>query len=126
MGEIQEYLDISKTDVADKKLNANTDVPLFINTLGAWAYRPRVKARTISNLYFAGDWVRNQIDLACMEGAVFAALSAAKEMCEREGMSGIPAPKVPQTHPSWLLRLLKWALAPAMVLVHVWSRLDPQ
>ena len=126
MGEIHEYLAISKADVVDKKLNANTDVPLFINTIGAWAYRPRVKARTIENLYFAGDWVRNPIDLACMEGAVFAALSAAKEMGEREGVSGILAPEIPQTHPPWLLRLLKWALTPAMVPVHVWSRLDPR
>jgi hypothetical protein len=70
--------------------------------------------------------VRNPIDLACMEGAVFAADNAAKEMGERAGMSGIPAPETPQTHPPWLLRLLKWALTPAMVPVHVWSHLDPR
>lgn len=123
MSEIYEYLGIQKSEVVDYKLNANTDVPLFINTIGAWGNRPKVKSERVYNLYFAGDWVRNEIDLACMEGAVSSALAAAKAVGDHEGVPGIAGPLPPQTWPPWAMRGLKWALAPAMVPVHLWSRL---
>ena len=74
--EIGEYLPITPADVESWELNSNTDVPLFINTIGAWPNRPRPKSK-IKNLYLAGDFVKNAIDLACMEGAVSAALETA-------------------------------------------------
>ena len=74
--EIGEYLPIAPADVESWELNTNTDVPLFINTIGAWPNRPRPKSR-VKNLYLAGDFVKNAIDLACMEGAVSAALETA-------------------------------------------------
>ena len=74
--EIGEYLPITPADVENWELNPNTDVPLFINTIGAWPNRPRPKTK-IKNLYLAGDFVKNAIDLACMEGAVSAALETA-------------------------------------------------
>ena len=75
--EIGEYLPITPADVESWELNSNTDVPLFINTIGAWPNRPRPKSK-IKNLYLAGDFVKNAIDLACMEGAVSAALETAR------------------------------------------------
>ena len=80
--EICEYLPITPADVENWELNPNTDVPLFINTIGAWSNRPRPKTK-IKNLYLAGDYVKNAIDLACMEGAVSAALEAAAQILER-------------------------------------------
>ena len=51
----------------------------FINTIGAWPNRPT--ARTFAkNLYVAGDYAKNPIDLACMEGAVYASLHAARAL----------------------------------------------
>ncbi len=66
MDEISEYLPIDRSR-AKTVLNTNISEPLFINTIGAWPNRPEVVCQ-IPNLYFAGDWVRNEIDLACMEG----------------------------------------------------------
>jgi hypothetical protein len=96
--EIGEYLPITPADVESCELNANTGVPLFINTIGAWPNRPRPKSR-VDNLYFAGDFVKNAIDLACMEGAVSAALEAAAEILRDHGET--PSLPVAQTPPVW-------------------------
>ncbi len=124
--EIQQYLPISRADVATHKLNTNVDVPLFINTVGAWPHRPEVRAERVNNLFFAGDWVRNPIDLACMEGAISAAMECARQIGIDAGVMDIPAPKRPKTPPAWKLRLLKWALAPAVAAVWAYSHVDGQ
>ena len=82
--EIGEYLPITPADVESWELNPNTSVPLFINTIGAWPNRPRPKSR-VKNLYLAGDFVKNAIDLACMEGAVSAALETAAQILGDHG-----------------------------------------
>ena len=97
--EIGEYLPITPADVESWELNTNTDVPLFINTIGAWPNRPRPKS-AIPNLYLAGDYVRNAIDLACMEGAVSAALEAAGQILRDHGETeSVPAAQVPPVWP---------------------------
>ena len=77
--EIAEYLPITPADVEHWELNSNLEDPLFINTIGAWPNRPRPNSK-IKNLYLAGDFVKNDIDLACMEGAVSAALETARQI----------------------------------------------
>lgn len=96
--EIAEYLPITPADVESWELNPNTEVPLFINTIGAWPNRPRPKSK-VKNLYLAGDYVKNAIDLACMEGAVSAALEAANQILGDHGETQASA--VVQTPPVW-------------------------
>jgi len=96
--EIGEYLPITPADVESWELNPNTEVPLFINTIGAWPNRPRPKSK-VKNLYLAGDYVKNAIDLACMEGAVSAALEAANEILRDHGET--QPSTVVQTPPVW-------------------------
>ena len=104
--EIGEYLPITAADVEDWELNPNMDVPLFINTIGAWSNRPRTKTQ-IKNLYLAGDFVKNAIDLACMEGAVSSALEAAAQILHDHGETGsLPVVQVP---PEWSRALLVFA-----------------
>ena len=96
--EIGEYLPITEADVESWDLNSNIGVPLFINTIGAWPNRPRPKSR-VENLYLAGDFVKNAIDLACMEGAVSAALETARQILAGHG--GTESPPVAQVPPVW-------------------------
>jgi protoporphyrinogen oxidase len=112
--EICEYLPISPADVENWELNTNISVPLFINTIGAWPNRPRPKSK-IKNLYLAGDFVKNAIDLACMEGAVSAALEAARQILEDNGGIGsLPVVQVPPVWPRMLMVLARILLIPVV------------
>ena len=111
-GEICEYLGITEADVAAYSLKPNTDTPLFINTIGAWTNRPEVRAENIANLYFAGDWVRNQVDLACMEGAVCSAIDCARAVAESFGVGTISPPQGRAEVARVADAGVKWAVAP--------------
>ena len=110
--EIGEYLPITPADVESWELNPNTDVPLFINTIGAWPNRPRPKSK-IKNLYLAGDFVKNAIDLACMEGAVSAALETAGQILADHGETeSLPVVQVPPVWPRVLMVAARILLIP--------------
>jgi glycine/D-amino acid oxidase-like deaminating enzyme len=112
--EIRQYLPITPGDVKDWEINPNVKVPLFINTIGAWPNRPRGKT-AVRNLYLAGDYVKNAIDLACMEGAVSAALDTAGDMLRDAGESGpLPGAAVPPEMPRGLTVALRIALIPVV------------
>jgi hypothetical protein len=124
--EICEYLPIAPEDVESWELNTNTDVPLFINTIGAWPNRPRPKQK-IKNLYLAGDYVRNAIDLACMEGAVSAALEAAAHMLQDRGATeSLPSAQVPPVWPRGLLVLARVLLIPIVAVARAIAWLEEQ
>ncbi len=117
--EIGEYLPITPADVESWELNPNTDVPLFINTIGAWSNRPRPKTK-IKNLYLAGDYVKNAIDLACMEGAVSAALEASAQILHDHGEAGsLPVVQIPPEWPRALLVLARILMVPAVLVARV-------
>ena len=114
--EIGEYLPITPADVESWELNANTDVPIFINTIGAWSNRPRAKTQ-VKKLYLAGDYVKNAIDLACMEGAVSSALEAAAQILSDHGETeSLPVVQVPPEWPRALLVFARILMVPAVVV----------
>ena len=122
--EIGEYLPITPADVESWELNPNTDVPLFINTIGAWTNRPRAKTK-IQNLYLAGDYVKNPVDLACMEGAVSAALEASAEILRNHGETGpLPIAQVPLEWPRALLVFARIAMVPFVAVARVIAWLE--
>ena len=122
--EIGEYLPITPADVESWELNPNTDVPLFINTIGAWSNRPRAKTK-IPNLYLAGDYVRNAIDLACMEGAVSAAREASAEILRDHGETGpLPVVHVPPEWPRVILVLARILMVPFVAVARVIAWLE--
>ena len=122
--EIGEYLPITAADVKSWELNPNTDVPLFINTIGAWPNRPRSKTK-IRNLYLAGDYVKNAIDLACMEGAVSAALEAAANILSDHGEAGpLPVVQIPPEWPRALLVFARIMLIPVVAIARVIAWLE--
>jgi hypothetical protein len=122
--EIGEYLPITPADVESWELNPNTNVPLFINTIGAWTNRPRAKTK-IKNLYLAGDYVKNAIDLACMEGAVSAALEASAEILRDHGETGtLPIVQVPPEWPRALLVFARVTMFPFVAIARVVAWLE--
>lgn len=122
--EIGEYLPITPDDVESWELNPNTNVPLFINTIGAWSNRPSSKTK-IKNLYLAGDYVKNAIDLACMEGAVSAALEASAQILRDHGESGsLPVVQVPPEWPRVLLVFARVMMVPVVAVARVIAWLE--
>ena len=122
--EIGEYLPITPGDVESWELNPNTDLPLFINTIGAWSNRPRTKTK-IKNLYLAGDYVKNAIDLACMEGAVSAALEASAEILKDHGETGsLPVVQIPPEWPRALLVFARILMVPVVAVARVVAWLE--
>ncbi|MBO0767805.1 MAG: FAD-dependent oxidoreductase [Solirubrobacterales bacterium] len=69
---------------------ATSSEPLLINTAGSLGDRPEA-ATSISNLFLAADYVRNDINLATMEGANEAGRQAANAILSRSGSSAAPA-----------------------------------
>jgi len=122
--EIGEYLPITPADVEDWELNPNTDVPLFINTIGAWSNRPRPKTK-IKNLYLAGDYIKNAIDLACMEGAVSSALEAAAQILSDHGeTTELPVVQIPPEWPRVLLVFARILMVPIVAVARVIAWLE--
>jgi hypothetical protein len=122
--EIGEYLPIAPDDIESWELNTNADVPLFINTIGAWPNRPRSKSR-IQNLYLAGDFVKNEIDLACMEGAVSAALETAGQILRDRGeRQSLPIVQTPPVWPRAWLVLARFLLIPVVAVARLLAWLE--
>jgi uncharacterized protein with NAD-binding domain and iron-sulfur cluster len=72
-------------------LGRNTnDTPLLVNTVGSWKDRPNATTK-VPNLFFAGDFVRTNIDLATMEGAGESGRAAANAILAAAGSSATPA-----------------------------------
>ncbi|MFI9510520.1 FAD-dependent oxidoreductase [Nocardia sp. NPDC052566] len=64
------------------------DDPIFIQNPGSWSARPDA-VTGIDNLFLAGDWIKTQINVACMEGANEGGRLAANAVLHA---SGSPAP----------------------------------
>lgn len=121
MAELRAYLPIPESMVVRTALHDNADTPLYINTAGSWTDRPEARTQ-IPNLYLAGDYCQNPIDLATMEGAVVSARLAARELGHDEGVV-VDGPTLPPEAPPFLLRLAVRASAPFMVIPWLLSRL---
>ncbi|MFE6921802.1 FAD-dependent oxidoreductase [Nocardia sp. NPDC057663] len=69
------------------------DDAIFIQNPGSWADRPDATT-AIDNLFLAGDWIRTQMNVACMEGANEGGRLAANAVLH---VSGSAAGRVPIT-----------------------------
>ncbi|MFB8003806.1 FAD-dependent oxidoreductase [Nocardia sp. NPDC056000] len=83
------YLDPAIRWDASAGVNTNDD-PLMINTAGSWDNRPVAKT-AIPNFFLAGDYLRNNIDLATMEGANEGGRNAANAILDASGSDATKA-----------------------------------
>jgi len=102
------------------QLDRNTGRELFINDVGSWKWRPDTQTE-IGNLFLAGDYCRNSIDVVCLEGAVVSGLQAAELVRRRCGI-GPPIKIVrPRRRPNAAYWPLKIMLAPYACSAKAWS-----
>jgi uncharacterized protein with NAD-binding domain and iron-sulfur cluster len=116
--EIQRFMPLNTADVAHWNLipNVAQGKRLFINSVGSWPDRPGATT-ALPNLFMAGDWVRNDVDLACMEGAVSAALDCAHVasifLSRRGNISVRPTASLVPHYPERWLQAATLLLSPA-------------
>jgi hypothetical protein len=116
-------VDESDVDLERTEVFPNIETPLFLNTVGAWSYRPNSKTR-LDNLYVAGDWCRARVDLTTMEGAVSSGLTTANHILRDLRMPDPVEPIEIPEYPHWLLRGVALALLPgiAALKLGLWLR----
>ena len=99
---------------------SNKDDVIFINQVGSWDWRPETHYRAIPNLFFAGDFCRNKIDMATVEAAVTSGLNAAVALQQAEPRGepiGILRPPTPSDS---TLRAMKLLMAPSAYAAKWW------
>lgn len=122
LDELRRYLEFSEDDIDRERtaLQLNEDLPLMMNTVGSWQYRPsagRYKDHhgevAIENLYLAGDYCRSAVDIVSLEGAVMTARIAARHIAEDHGWTGrVPREEEPAEVSQQTLDRLKQSLEP--------------
>lgn len=101
----------------------NVGEELFINEVGSWDWRPEPTYDAIDNLYFAGDYVRNDVDIATVESAVTSGLNAAAALWRRAPRGKPIEIERHEGYPLSAVLGLKLAMAPAAYAAKWWSTL---
>jgi len=106
------FLGVRADQVVSARWRSNADCPLPLNTVGSWRLRPEVRCDGLDNLCFAGDWVRNPVEITSLEGAACAGRDAARATASRLGVAGVPGAREPAIWSPLLVRAAALALRP--------------
>ena len=99
---------------------SNRDDVIFTNQVGSWTYRPEPRSDAVDNLYFAGDFCRNHIDMATVEAAVSSGVNAAAALQTSQPLG---KPIVTLHPPVWsasTIAALKLLMAPSAYAAKAW------
>jgi len=100
------------TALQDWHAELNINAPLFLNSVGAWPFRPATRTR-LENVYVAGDYCRSQADLTTMESAVISARNTAAAILQDWSLPAEEArPKVLRNPYKLFFKPAKWLLLP--------------
>ncbi|HXE55199.1 MAG TPA: FAD-dependent oxidoreductase, partial [Tepidisphaeraceae bacterium] len=112
---LNHYIPFSRArdiDHARTYVQTNLREALFTNEVGSAKLRPTTRTG-IANLFMAGDYVTNPIDVVTIEGAVASGLSAAEAVRQRAGIGEPITVTRPTTIPEAALLPLRLAGAPS-------------
>jgi protoporphyrinogen oxidase len=93
--------------------HSNLDDVIFVNQVGSWDYRPDTRCKAVENLYFAGDFCRNHVDMATVEAAVSSGINAAAALQARVPLGEPIVLNQPPLVPEVMIGALKLLLAPS-------------
>jgi hypothetical protein len=111
--ELKRFLDFEEADLDTQRTHLKTNVgeELFVNQVGSWEYRPK-ETCNIPNLFIAGDFCQNIVDVVTVEGAVVSGLNAAQAVCDRHRVGDPLVIVEPDSYPTPALAALAMANAP--------------
>ena len=111
--ELHRYLEFRDTDIDASRTHIQTNLSeeLFTNEVGSEAFRPHTET-AIRNLFMAGDYCHNPIDVVTVEGAVTSGLLAAEAVRDRAGVGTPLTIHTPDTTPWPVLTAQQIAGAP--------------
>ena len=121
--QVMKHLPVDPEDIDLRKTayDMNTGEELFANMVGSWDRRPEHET-PIDNLWLAGTYVRNFVDVATIEGAVVTGLQAAESIRTRYHRGSAPVQILhPEAFPREVFQALKVAWAPLAASAKVWS-----
>ncbi|MBJ6370709.1 FAD-dependent oxidoreductase [Sedimentitalea arenosa] len=121
--EVMQHLPVELKDIDLRKtaFDMNTGEELFANMVGSWERRPDTET-PLENLWMAGTYVKNLMDVSTIEGAVISGLNAAEAIRARRAPRAEPiAVLEPESFPPELFQALKLAWAPLAASAKLWS-----
>lgn len=120
--EVRRYLPfVDAADIEDGLWQPHGDNPLFSNGVGSWAHRPE-PTTALPNLFLAGDYVRNHMDVVGMETATVSGFNAAEAARQRLAPRTAPVPVLrPKSMPRRLAGLARVALLPVTAAAYAIS-----
>jgi hypothetical protein len=111
----------SDVDWDNSFYHSNKDHPLFLNEVGSRDWSPKVWDSRLPNLYFAGDYCLNPIDIATVEAGVVSGLQAAKALAHNERLDAKIEIILPEFYPESAMAMWKVALFPYAAAAKCWS-----
>lgn len=123
LNEVMQHLPVEIEDIDLRKtaFDMNTGEELFANMVGSWERRPETET-PIENLFMAGTYVKNIMDVSTIEGGVISGLNAAEAIRSRHAPKSEPIVVLePEAFPVELFQALKVAWAPMAASAKLWS-----
>ncbi len=122
---LHRYLEFDDDDIEHARTHLNTNVgeELFTNQVGSWELRPTTEC-AIRNLFLAGDFCRNPIDVVTIEGAVVSGLMAAEAVRKRLGVGTRIDIQLPPELPAATLTAMKVMGEPYAYAAKAYSVVD--
>ncbi|MDK3074159.1 FAD-dependent oxidoreductase [Sedimentitalea sp. JM2-8] len=123
LNEVMQHLPVDLDDIDLRKtaFDMNTGEELFANMVGSWERRPDTET-PLENLWMAGTYVKNIMDVSTIEGAVISGLNAAECIRARHAKKSDPVTVLePEAFPVELFQALKLAWAPLAASAKMWS-----